>query len=355
MNMPMERPMPNPESGPIWGSRSVLHTTRVNRRTTWLLGLSCVTALGMGTSMLSAQSNSGAGTPGNSGSSAAGGAVVSAALVREIARARGLLERGEGAEARAVLDSLVSATPLASFDLAEALYWRAVLAERISEAERDWKRLVIEAPLSPRTPDALLRLGELDMLRGHPSDARPYFERVVREFPDSTRIARGTIWLVRSYFDERDLPRGCQVLNALSAAQVPEGELRLQADELRRRCTSVVAGATAPVAIPAPVSPASASSALPTVAESAGNAATTPPATKASGRFSVQLAAFATRREADASVSALKRRGIDARVDGSSKPFRVRVGRFATRAEATAALAKLKKQGQTGFVAEIDP
>lgn len=110
MNMPMEHPMPNPESGPIWGSRSVLHTTRVNRRTTLLLGLSCVTALGMGTSMLSAQSNSGAGTPGNSGSSAAGGAVVSAALVREI-RARGLIERGEGAEARAVLDSLVSATP----------------------------------------------------------------------------------------------------------------------------------------------------------------------------------------------------------------------------------------------------
>jgi len=99
----------------------------------------------------------------------------------------------------------VSATPLASFDLAEALYWRAVLAERISEAERDWKRLVIEAPLSLRTPDALLRLGELDMLRGHPSDARPYFERVVREFPDSTRIARGTIWLVRSYFDDYDL------------------------------------------------------------------------------------------------------------------------------------------------------
>jgi cell division septation protein DedD len=288
---------------------------------------------------------------------ATGGDGVSAGLSREVTRARALIERGDGADARAVLDSLVGAAPLASLDLAEALYWRAVLAERIGDAERDWKRLVIEAPLSPRTPDALLRLGELDMLRGHPADARPYFERVVREFPDSARIARGTIWLVRSYFDESELPRGCQALRALPAGSVPEGELRLQADELRRRCTSVVTTAstapatssTAPKATaPTPVqsAPAPVES---TTTKASGSAAA------ASGRFSVQLAAFDTRKEADASVARLKRAGVEARVDGSRKPFRVRTGRYETRAEATAALAKLKKQGQGGFVAEISP
>lgn len=338
-----------------------MSTTRtVKQHAALVLGVSCLAA-----SMLSAQSTS--------QNTSTGGNAVSPALSREVARARGLIERGDGAEARTVLDSLVSAAPLASLDLAEALYWRAVLAERISEAERDWKRLVIEAPLSPRTPDALLRLGELDMLRGHPADARPYFERVVREFPDSTRIARGTIWLVRSYFDERDLPRGCQTLNTLPPAQVPEGELRLQADELRRRCTSVVtsAGATGSAANTAappaatnaaantatntapPATPPAAPPAAP--AESTTNKAPAKAAAKESGRFSVQLAAYATRKEADASVAGLKRRGIDARVDGNSKPFRVRVGRYETRAEATAALAKLKKQGQTGFVAEITP
>lgn len=287
-----------------------------------------------------------------------GGDGVSAGLTREVSRARALIERGDGENARAVLDSLVGAAPLASLDLAEALYWRAVLAERIGDAERDWKRLVIEAPLSPRTPDALLRLGELDMLRGHPADARPYFERVVREFPDSTRIARGTIWLVRSYFDESELPRGCQTLRALPVASVPEGELRLQADELRRRCTSVVTtGPNAPAAsgatggaVPKATSPAASA---PAPVESTTTASEK--SASASGRFSVQLAAFDTRKEAETSVARLKRAGITARIDGSRKPFRVRTGRYETRAEATAALAKLKKQGQGGFVAEISP
>ncbi|HEY0932065.1 MAG TPA: SPOR domain-containing protein [Gemmatimonas sp.] len=288
---------------------------------------------------------------------ATGGEGVSAGLAREVTRARALIEQGDGADARTVLDSLVQAAPLASLDLAEALYWRAVLAERISDAERDWKRLVIEAPLSPRTPDALLRLGELDMLRGRPADARPYFERVVREFPDSTRIARGTIWLVRSYFDESELPRGCQTLRALPVGNVPEGELRLQADELRRRCTSVVTDAAttaapkntavAPATRPAPAAP---------VESTTTTAAAEPEKpTAGSGRFSVQLAAFDTRKEAETSVARLKRAGVEARIDGSRKPFRVRTGRYATRAEATAALAKLKKQGQGGFVAEISP
>lgn len=343
---------------PIIPRMIVTSTTRtMKKQAALVVGVSCLAA-----SMLSAQTTS-------LGTGSAGSNAVSPALSQEVARARGLIERGDGAEARTVLDSLVSAAPLASLDLAEALYWRAVLAERISDAERDWKRLVIEAPLSPRTPDALLRLGELDMLRGHPADARPYFERVVREFPDSTRIARGTIWLVRSYFDERDLPRGCRTLSTLPPTQVPEGELRLQADELRRRCTSVVTSAgTGGSAANMPVPPAATSAAANTAtnaappavppaapAESTANKAPAKAAAKESGRFSVQLAAFGTRKEADASVAGLKRRGIDARVDGTSKPFRVRVGRYETRAEATAALARLKKAGQTGFVAEITP
>ena len=286
---------------------------------------------------------------GRASAQATGGSGVSAGVAREITRARALVEQGEGADARAVLDSLVTAAPLASLDLAESLFWRAVLSERITDAERDWKRLVIEAPLSPRTPDALLRLGELDMLRGHPADARPYFERVVREFPDSARIARGTIWLVRSYFDESELPRGCETLNALPPARVPDGELRLQADELRRRCTSVATTGAA--------SRAESSANAPTTSSAAGNAASNSAgaSTASSGRFSVQLAAFDTRKEADASVARLKRAGIEARVDGTRKPFRVRTGRYNTRAEATAALAALKKKGQGGFVAEISP
>lgn len=274
------------------------------------------------------------------------GPAVSTAMEAQVTRARAFIEQGDGVRARAILDSLVNAAPLASFDLAEALYWRAVMAEHIVDAEKDWKRLVIEAPLSPRTPDALLRLGELDMLRGHPAEARVYFEQVMREFPDPVRSTRSTLWLVRSYFDERNMPRGCEVLGTLPLNQVPDGELQLQTTELQRRCTSVVTtGAGAQAASSQAVAPGVSGSSAPDPA----------PASAAGTRYSVQLAAYNTRAEADAAVARFKKAGITARVDGKVKPFRVRTGNYQTRAEAASALASLKKKGHNGFVAEIDP
>lgn len=280
------------------------------------------------------------------------GPAVSIAMEAQVTRARGFIEQGDGARARAILDSLVNAAPLASFDLAEALYWRAVMAEHIVDAEKDWKRLVIEAPLSPRTPDALLRLGELDMLRGHPAEARVYFEQVMREFPDPVRSTRSTLWLVRSYFDERNMPRGCEVLGTLPLNQVPDGELQLQTTELQRRCTSVVTTGAAAQAAPS-------QSAAPGVSGSSASASASAPAaapaSAAGTRYSVQLAAYNTRAEADAAVARFKKAGITARVDGKVKPFRVRTGNYQTRAEAASALAGLKKKGHNGFVAEMDP
>jgi TolA-binding protein len=122
-------------------------------------------------------------------------------VLRVVARARGLIENGAGADARTLLDSLVGTLAPASNDLAEALYWRATLAERASDAERDWKRLTIEAPLSPRAADALVRLGEFELLRERPATARPYFDRVVRDFANTAQLQRRTQdgrWLCRA-------------------------------------------------------------------------------------------------------------------------------------------------------------
>jgi len=291
---------------------------------------------------------------------------VSAAMDRQVSRARALVERGEGAEARNVLDSLVTAAPAASDDLAEALFWRAVFAERIADAERDWKRLVIESPLSPRTPDALLRLGELELLRAHPAEARPWFERVVREFPGGTTGARSALLLARSWFDEQNVARGCAALSEARAMNLPDGELTLQADEMGRSCAGVAPTAapkTTPQASPA-ASPAGTPSRTPVSTPAPSTAASTPAPTPGSptptaaagtGAFSVQLAAYNTRREADEAVARLTRRGLDVRVDGDVKPFRVRSGRYATRAQAAAALAELKTKGVSGFIAELTP
>lgn len=251
-----------------------------------------------------------------------------------VTRARGMIDKGEGGAARVLLDSLVTAQDGGSDELAEALYWRAVLAENASEAERDWQRLVIEATLSPRVPDALLWLGELELVRGHGPAGRALFTRLVRDFPDAPQRARADLWIARSLIEDGDRTNGCARVTALRNG-LAEGELRLQADELASRCT-VAAPVPAPPVATEPVT------APPIAASSA-----------ASGRFTVQLAAFGTKREAESAVKRLARAGITARIDGTRRPFRVRTGRYATRAEATKAIAALRKKGQKGIVAEI--
>ncbi len=269
-------------------------------------------------------------------------AQVTPAVERTTARARAMVDGGDGATARALLDSLVGAVPVGTIDLAEALYWRAVLAERIAEAERDWKRLVIDVPLSPRAPDALVRLGELDMLRGHPADARVYFTRLLRDFPGGTYRAKGLLWLTRSYFEERNMVGGCSALDSLRGIEVPDGELRLQSEELQRRCTGAITNVAANVAAKTiPPSAAPDKSGLKPVAQA--------------GRYSVQLAAYDTRADAADAVKRFATRDITARIDGGQKPFRVRVGYYGTRAAATNALHTLKKLGFDGFVAERAP
>jgi DedD protein len=72
----------------------------------------------------------------------------------------------------------------------------------------------------------------------------------------------------------------------------------------------------------------------------------------AAGRYAVQVAAYDTKREADALVKRLVARGYKARVVGSAKPWRVRVGSYGTRADANAALGRMKKAGLDGFVTD---
>ncbi len=66
--------------------------------------------------------------------------------------------------------------------------------------------------------------------------------------------------------------------------------------------------------------------------------------------YSVQVAAYNHRADAEKLASTLKKRGYEARVDGSLVPFRVRVGRYATEKAAEDALRKMKAKQMDGFV-----
>lgn len=264
--------------------------------------------------------------------------VIAPAARATIARARSIADRGEGTAARAVLDTLIAASETGSAEFAEALYWRAVLADRASDAERDWLRLTVEASLSSRVPDALLWLGELELVRGHPSLARAHLQRLLLDHSEAPQRSKAMLWIVRSYFDERDDTNACASLATLRSSGVPDGEIRLQSDDMGRRCTAISAGASA-LAVPAIATAAAARTSSSTV----------------KAAFSVQLAAYDTRAEATRMVKRMAARKVIARIDGTRKPFRVRTGRYDSEAAAKTALAALKKRGITGFVAETTP
>jgi cell division protein FtsN len=76
---------------------------------------------------------------------------------------------------------------------------------------------------------------------------------------------------------------------------------------------------------------------------------------KAPGRYTLQIAAYKSKDEADVVAKHLKARKLDARVVPSGKLFRVRIGRYATRGAAQAAQRELKAKKIDAIIAEIGP
>jgi cell division protein FtsN len=314
-------------------------------------------------------------------------------------RAQGLVSDGNGAAGRALIDSVIAATPPTARLYPEALYWRASLASNAADAESDYKHIVVDYPLAPQAEDALLRLAQLELARGDREGALIHLQRIARDYPRSKSLARASYWTARVLFEKNDVPGACAAnANALAQAGDSEIELRNQIQYQGQRCPSTAAIASnspASVATPAPTTPApSAPARLPvkekiSVADTVSAAVSIPPKTVAQNQrpkapttgndtkpitvdpakspaneksptkpstvsrpssYSVQVAAYSRRAEADKLTSSLTKRGYQARVDGDVAPFRVRIGRYATTRDAEDALKRIKAKHMDGFV-----
>ena len=92
--------------------------------------------------------------------------------------------------------------PVGSTQYAEALYWHATLAASANVAERDYRRIVVDYPLSPRVDDALLRMGQLELTRGDADAALLHFQRLATEHPESPLRAKTSYWTARALFEK---------------------------------------------------------------------------------------------------------------------------------------------------------
>jgi len=252
---------------------------------------------------------------------------VDSALIR----VERLIVAGDRSSGRVLADSLLASLPPESPRIADVLYWRAQSATSAADAERDYLRISIEHPFTARAPDALLALAQLEFARGDRSAARRRFDRLLRDYPKGKHVPRASLWSGRLALEERDIT-GCTTLNAARPLVGPdEIELRNQLDYYISQCdrapSDTVTAPTAPNQPPAAPGP----------------------------QFSVQVAAYNTRRDATALATRLKGRGFDARVVGDKAPWRVRIGRYATRADAVAALARIRASQLNGMVVEAEP
>ena len=98
-------------------------------------------------------------------------------------RAQALVSDGNGAAGRALIDSVMAATPPNARLYPEALFWRATLASNAADAESDYKHLVVDYPLAPQAEDALLRLAQLELARGDRDGALTHLQRIPRRLP----------------------------------------------------------------------------------------------------------------------------------------------------------------------------
>jgi cell division septation protein DedD len=312
-------------------------------------------------------------------------------------RAQRLVSEGQGDAGRALVAQRLAAAAPGSADYVEALYWRAVLAATAADAERDYKRLIIEFPVSHRAEEALLRLAQLEMSRGDRVQAMRHLERLLLEHPGGRSRARANYWMARVLLDEGKLPAACVRL-ADARASTPDGdvELRNQIEYQSQRCAGVdttgarVAAATVTAAGPParggvagrPVagtprdstprdstprdstprdSTPRDSTPRDTIATQTETPAAAQPETpvparpRARAEYTIQVGAYGSRNTAAGVQTRLRERGLEARIVTSGNLHRVRIGRYATRDRADEAAARVKAAGFSAFVTEAEP
>ncbi len=290
--------------------------------------------------------------------------------------AQRLVAEGQGDSGRAIVQRQLETAPTGSPAYVEALYWRGALAATTADAERDLKRIIIDYVLSPRVDDALLRLAQLEMVRGDRVQALAHLERLVLEHPTSVSRAKASYWLGRVLLEDGKLPRACvRLAEAKRLAPPNDAELRNQVDYYAQRCVGVdtsIVISTQPVPSSQPVTAQSLPSAQPVLPAPRPITPATPPVSSTvpsvpaarepvvraqtiRQEYTVQVAAFPTRGAANALEGRMKARGYSARVIASGSLYRVRIGRYASRSDAAAVARELRAKHIDSFVVEAEP
>jgi cell division septation protein DedD len=248
-----------------------------------------------------------------------GGAAAQAAQVPTLDQVDALVASGRTESARAALmewweASLGERGAAARSALQHALWLRGVLTVDPAQALLDYRRLVVEYPGGAYSDQASLRLAMISEARGDAARAREQLRAMLRDYPSS--------------------PYRADAERLLAVVTAPGASARTAAPSAPRETQAVVGASGAP---PVAVEPAP-----------------EPAAPAPSGRWTVQVGAFANPERARSLRDDLVASGIDARlvVLPGSPLLRVRAGRFPDEDQANALRRGLAARG---FDASVSP
>ncbi|MGH7622829.1 MAG: SPOR domain-containing protein, partial [Gemmatimonadaceae bacterium] len=185
-----------------------------------------------------------------------------------------------------------------------------------------------------------------------------HLERFRLENPKHPEHASAGLLLAQISFEQNDLARGCAaVQETLREVPVDAVEMRNQLQYYQPRCAAADANPASnlPLSPPLKMPPAGTKPPVDSAASPPIARAPSAKAPASRGRYTLQVAAYASKADADALAKRLKARGLEVRVVRGTKLSRVRIGRYATRAAATAAQAQLKAKKISAFVTESGP
>jgi hypothetical protein len=227
---------------------------------------------------------------------------------------------------------------LASLGAGDSLYPGVLLtAARVASdaptVATHLQRVVIEYGRSVWADSALLLLTQLEFAQGDLAGTVQAAERLRRDYPDSPLNPRAAFWGARAYFDLKDDPHGCVMVQEALSGAGEDIEFKNQVLFYSSRCTD------RPLAREAAAPPDSAHAS---------------PGSPAVSSYAVQVLAVKSAPQVDELLSRLKVMGFEARVvRDTSGLFKVRVGHYATREEAQRTQRRLKTRlGGQPFVVQ---
>ncbi len=263
-----------------------------------------------------------------------------------------LAQDGLTDSARAVVKSLLMATPVSDSTYPEMLFTSGLVAATDYERRVALRRVILEFAQSLWADDALLLLAQVEYANGNPGATVQHIARLLSDYPTTGVRAIGAFWGARAAADMSDGVTACRFAEIGLAAPNDDVELRNQLSYQKQRCTALAfqridstksdtAKAADPKRDTTKARPSPPPAAAPLPPPPPPPPPPTPPAGVTKG-FRVQLIAAPTQAAADQTAAKLRQANYQAVVVREGGFFKVRTQAFATRPEAQAALAKIK-------------